>query len=233
MELTCVAIDDEPLALDVISAYVKQNSQLRLLQVFEDAITGGEYLRNHPVDLLLIDIHMPDISGLDLVRSLSPRPMIIFTTAHRKFAYESYELEAIDYLLKPISPGRFKKAVSKALDYASYLRTANNNTEEALYVYAEYRLVKIPLQDIEYIESLEDYVKIVLQNGESVMTLMTLKSLAEKLPDHMFQRIHRSFIVAVNKVQSIQKRKACLRSGTDIPISDSYVHFIENWKKNR
>lgn len=233
MQLTCVAIDDEPLALDIIRNYVTKTSQLRLVEQFEDAITGGEFLRTHPVDLLFIDIHMPDISGLDLVRSLSPRPLIIFTTAYRKFAFESYELEAIDYLLKPIDPERFKKAVNKAVDYLNYLKRNTDNSEEALYVYVEYSLVKILLQDIEYIESLEDYIKIVLNSGESVMTLMTLKSMMEKLPEQQFQRIHRSYIIAANKVISIQKRKASLRSGKEIPISDSYLHFIETWKNKR
>lgn len=231
MQLTCIAIDDEPLALDIIRNYVNRTSQLKLLQVFENAVSGGEYIRQNNVDLVFLDIHMPDISGLDLVRSLETKPIIIFTTAYKKFAYDGYELDAIDYLLKPISIERFQKAVNKAVEYYQYLYAPKERAEEAVFIYSEYRLVKVLLQDIEYIESLEDYIKIVQSNGDSIMTLMPLKKMMEKLPSTSFHRIHRSYIVAANKVNSILKKKVTLQSGKEIPISDSYLHFIDTWKK--
>lgn len=230
MVLKCIAIDDEPPALELLRAYIEKTPGLQLLQTFDDALGGGEFLRSNAVDLLFVDINMPDITGLDLVRSLKERPMIIFTTAYKKFAHEGFELDAIDYLLKPISFDRFSKAVTKATEYFAYKNKSENAVPDNLFVYSEYRMIKIPLQQIEYIESLEDYVKIHLTEGKPVMTLMTLKSTLEKLPAEKFSRIHRSYIVAVDKVLSVQNRKARLGS-TELPISDSYASFVQEWKQ--
>lgn len=231
MSLKCVAIDDEPLALELIKNYVAKFPELELLQTFDDAISGAEFIRSIPVDVLFIDINMPDITGLDLVRSLEEKPIIIFTTAHKKFAVEGFDLDAVDYLLKPISFERFSKAVNKAVEYARYKGKGENETSEHLFVYSEYRLIKIPLRDIEYIESLEDYIKIHLSNATTILTLMPLKKVLEKLPAEKFKRIHRSYIVAVDKVNSILNRKVRLASSTELPVSDSYSHFISEWKK--
>jgi two-component system, LytTR family, response regulator len=232
MSLKCIAIDDEPPALAVIREYLSKFPALQLVQTFDDAISGAEYLRQHPVDLLFIDINMPDITGLDLVRSLQEKPMIIFTTAYKKFAHEGFELDAIDYLLKPISFERFSRAVQKAIEYHEYKSKPRYEAEESLFLYSEYRMMKINLPDIEYIESLEDYIKIHRINDKPVLTLMTLKGVLEKLPSNKFKRIHRSYIVAVDKVRSILNRKVTLSSSTELPVSDSYVSFINEWKQS-
>ena len=231
MPLKCVAIDDEPLALELIKTYVARFAELEMLQVFDDAISGAEFIRKIPVDILSVDINMPDIPGLDLVRSLEERPIIIFTTAHKKFALEGFELDAIDYLLKPISFDRFSKAVKKAIEYSRYKNQQITEPTENLFVYSEYRLIKIPFADIEYIESVEDYIKIHLINARPILTLMPLKKVLEKLPPEKFKRIHRSYIVAVEKVNSILNRKVQLSSSTELPVSDSYSSFIKDWKK--
>jgi two-component system, LytTR family, response regulator len=231
MPLKCIAIDDEPPALELLRGYIARFPGLELIQTFDDAISGGEFLRKNPVDLLFIDINMPDITGLDLVRSLQDKPMIIFTTAHKKFAHEGFELDAIDYLLKPISVERFSKAVNKAIEYHQYKKQVKNEASENLFIYAEYRMVKIDLKEVEYIESLEDYIKIHMVNAKPVLTLMTLKGVLEKLPADKFKRIHRSYIVATDKVTSILNRKAKLQSAVELPISDSYADFISEWKK--
>ena len=230
MVLRCIAIDDEPLALEVIKAYAAKFPALQLLGTFDDALSAAEFLKQVPVDLLFVDIHMPDISGLDLVRSLAGKPMVIFTTAHKQFAYEGFELQALDYLLKPIDPGRFAKAVQKATDYYAYTHRKTEEPAESLFVYSEYRLVKIPLLEIRYIESLEDYIRIHLTAGKPILTLMTLKKVLEKLPAAQFQRIHRSYAVPLAKVKSIQNRKVQLDGGVELPISDSYISFIDAWK---
>ena len=230
MSIRCIAIDDEPPALVLLKEYISQCPGLQLLQTFDDAITGGEYLQQNPVDLLFIDINMPDITGLDLVRLLEEKPMIVFTTAHKKFAIDGFEMDAVDYLLKPISFDRFLKAVNKATEYFDYKRKSKEEPE-SLFVYSEYRMVKILLADIEYIESLEDYIRINLTAGKPVMTLMTMKKVLEKLPVNKFKRIHRSYIVATDKVKSVLNRKATLVSTTELPISDSYLDFIAEWKK--
>ena len=231
MPLKCVAIDDEPLALELIKTYVARFAELEMLQVFDDAVSGAEFIRKIPVDILFVDINMPDITGLDLVRSLEEKPIIIFTTAHRKFALEGFELDAIDYLLKPISFERFSKAVKKAIEYSRYKNQQISEPTESLFVYSEYRLIKIPFADIEYIESVEDYIKIHLSNTKPILTLMPLKKVLEKLPADKFRRIHRSYIVAIEKVNSILNRKVQLSSSTELPISDSYSSFIKEWKK--
>lgn len=229
--IRCVAIDDEPPALELLKEYISRFPQLELMQGFTDAIAAGEYLRQHPVDLLFVDINMPDITGLDLVRSLADKPMLIFTTAHKKFAVEGFELDAIDYVLKPLAFDRFSRAVNKAVEYHDYRRKATANTSAHLFVYSEYRMLKIELKEVEYIESLEDYIKIHLLNAKPVMTLMTLKGVLEKLPPDQFKRIHRSYIVAVDKVRSIQNRKLQLLSGAELPVSESYAEFVKDWFK--
>ncbi len=230
MRIKCIVIDDEPPGLALIREHLVKFPGLQLLQTFDDAIAGAEFLRNNSVDLLFIDINMPDITGLDLVRSLQQKPMIIFTTAHRKFAVEGFDLNAIDYLLKPISFERFSKAVNKVIEYFDYKKKTKIQTEN-LFVYSEYRMVKIELRDVEYIESLEDYIKIHILNAKPVLTLMPLKKVLGKLPPEKFRRIHRSYIVAVDKVKSILNRKVKLVSSAELPISDSYTSFINDWKK--
>ena len=230
MEIKCVAIDDEPLALQLIRAYIQRFPALRLLHTFDDAVAGAEYLRNQEIDLLFVDINMPDISGIELVRSLQPKPAVIFTTAYKKFAIDGFELNALDYLLKPISFERFEKAAEKAIDYLQYRDVQKRASEQVLFVRSEYQLVKINLHDIEYIESFEDYIKIHQTGAKPVMTLMTLKNILEKLPPGQFQRVHRSFVVAISKIRTIVNRKIRL-SAAEIPISDSYADFISKWRK--
>jgi two-component system LytT family response regulator len=229
--LKCIAIDDEPLALELIKQYMDRVPELQLVQTFDDAITGGEFLRMNTVDLLFIDINMPDITGIELVRSLKNKPATIFTTAYKKFAFEGFELEAVDYLLKPISFERFLKAVQRVISFHAVKFPARPVTGEHFFVRSEYRMVKIEMDQIEYIEGLEDYIKIHLSNTKPVLTLMTLKSVLEKLPEEKFQRIHRSYIVPVNKVQSILNRKVMLSGGAELPISDSYASFVNEWTK--
>ncbi|RDC64339.1 LytR/AlgR family response regulator transcription factor [Adhaeribacter pallidiroseus] len=225
----CVAVDDEPLALDIITAYVARLPAITLIQTFDDALAASEFLRTTEIDLLFVDINMPDISGIDLVRSLAIKPLIIFTTAYKNFAYEGFQLEAVDYLLKPIAFEPFVKAVNKAIDFLELKNKPKSEPEESLYVHSEYRLLKINLRDIEYIESLEDYIKIHVTGARPILTLLSMKKVLEKLPDAKFKRIHRSFIVPMAQVTAIQNRKAILLSGKELPISDSYTGFIQDW----
>jgi DNA-binding LytR/AlgR family response regulator len=231
MPIKCAAIDDEPPALALLKEYIAGFPELQLVQTFDDAISAAGFLRAIPVDLLFLDINMPDISGIDLVRSLERKPLIIFTTAYKKFAYEGFELEAFDYLLKPIDQKRFARAVQKAIDFFHYRNNRRHEPEESIFVHSEYKLVKIPLQDVEFIESLEDYIKINLRSAKPVLTLMPLKKILEKLPTDKFRRIHRSYIVATDQVAAIANRKVKLASGRELPVSDSYAGFINEWKK--
>jgi DNA-binding LytR/AlgR family response regulator len=232
MAVRCIAIDDEPLALDIIRTYVNRFPSLELVAVFDDAISASEFLRQTSIDILFVDIQMPDISGIDLVRSLKEKPIVIFTTAHKKFAYEGFELEALDYLLKPIDFDRFSKAIQKALEYLDYKKTPKDTFSESLYVNSEYKLVKIVLKEIEFIESLEDYIRIHLEGAKPILTLSSMKKILDKLPSNKFKRIHRSYIVPIDKVMAIHNRKVHLKSGKELPISDSFISFIQDWQNN-
>lgn len=233
MRLKCVAIDDEPLALDLISQYIQRIPALQLIHTFDDAIGGSEFLRNNSVDLLLIDINMPDITGIELVRSLTNRPAVIFTTAYRQFALEGFELEAMDYLLKPISFERFSKAANRVIGYYEMKNGITQPVSEHFFVRSEYRMVKINMDDILYIEGLEDYIRIHLANEKPVLTLMTLKAILERLPVEKFKRIHRSFIIPVSRIRSVLNKKVTLDNNTELPISDSYISDVNEWIQQR
>lgn len=231
MVLRCIAVDDELPALDLLAAYISRIPQLQLLQTFDDAISAGEFLRSNAVDLLFVDINMPDITGIELVRSLPEKPMVVFTTAYKKFAYEGFELDAVDYLLKPIDFTRFSKAAAKAQEYYDFKKSNSHVDSGYLFVRSEYRVVKISLADIDFIESLEDYIKIHLSSDKPVMTLMPLKKVLEKLPPDKFRRIHRSYIVNTAKVRSVLHRKVQLNNSKELPISESYLDFVDDWMK--
>ncbi|MFF5382149.1 LytR/AlgR family response regulator transcription factor [Pedobacter suwonensis] len=230
--LKCVVVDDEPLAAALIKSYIEASDHLEIGAVFEDAIAAAEYLNKHKTDLLFLDINMPDITGIDLFKSLKDKPMLIFTTAYKTFAFEGFELEAIDYLLKPIDYPRFKKAVNKAKEFYHYQNGKQKiDVVESIFVHSEYKLIKINLPDILFIESLEDYIKIHLQGSKMVLTLMPLKKITEKLPADRFKRIHRSFVVAIQKIKAIHNRKIELITGEILPVSESYMETINEWKK--
>ncbi|TLU97845.1 LytR/AlgR family response regulator transcription factor [Dyadobacter luticola] len=234
--MKCIAVDDEPLALKILETYIASFPTLDLIKTFDDAIEAVGFLNSKVVDLLFIDINMPDLSGLDLVSQLDEKPMVIFTTAYKNFAHEGFELEAIDYLLKPIAFERFEKAVQKAEEKFQFKKSQQGSGKDSIVVRSEYKMVKILLDDIEYIEGMEDYIKIHLKNqGHSatrhpVMTLMSLKGILETLPQNQFSRIHRSYIVPDALVISIQNKKVRLATQKELPVSDSYLGFIEKWK---
>ncbi len=232
MKLKCVAIDDIPYALDLIRLYAGRLPDLQLVQTFDDAISGAEFLNQHPVDLLFIDINMPDISGLDLVRSLKIKPLIVFTTAYKDYAIDGFELEALDYLLKPIEFERFAKAVQKAVDLFKLRNKVQEEIAESFFVYSEYQAVQINPAEICYVESLKNYLQIHLENNEKVTTVMSLKKILEKLPPGQFLRIHRSYVVPVAKVKSIQNRKVLLTTGLTLPVGDSYAQAVQAWKNS-
>jgi len=229
MKLTCIAIDDEPLALEVIKKYAYKNELLLLQQTFDNVIEAEKYLQEHAVDLLFADIDMPDKSGIELIASLAVKPLVIFTTAHKKFALQAFELEAVDYLLKPIQPERFNKAVEKAVVITKGI--SKNDSNDSFLVYAEYKLVQIKFKSILYIESMQDYIKIHLENEKPVMTLQTLKKALDILPADKFQQVHRSYIIALDKIKSIQQKNIELLNGTVLPVGNNHAAFIKAYKE--
>ena len=207
--MNTMIIDDEPLALDVLETYISKMPELNLVARCSNALEANEMLRKHDIDLIFLDIQMPQISGVDFIRTLANPPLFIFTTAYSNYALEGFELNAIDYLLKPISIDRFMKAVNKALEQFE-LRKKEDTTEggqategeDFFFVKADKKLVKIKHDEILYIEGLKDYVIIRLEQGR-VVTLQTMKSLEDKLPLNKFKRIHRSYIVSIDKIHAV------------------------------
>lgn len=218
--IKCIAIDDEPLALEVIKKYISKIPELNLLHVFSDAIEAVEYLRNNTVALLFLDIQMPDINGFDLHRNLLIKPMVIFTTAHKEYAVEGFEVEAIDYLLKPFNFIRFQNAVTKAIIWNKI-----NDNEPAqiqyLYIHSDYKMVKIAFADIIYLEAFDDYVKINTAT-QTYLTLLSMKKILDKLPEKQFVRIHRSYIISKKEISYLQYRKVGLTNNMELPIGDTY-----------
>jgi DNA-binding LytR/AlgR family response regulator len=218
--MTCIAIDDEPLALEVIKKYIAKIYFLELQGTFTDPVEARKLLESSPVDIVFLDIQMPDVNGIEFSKTISTKnTAVIFTTAFSEYAVEGFNVDAIDYLLKPIEYDRFLKAVYKAKEYIEYLNNQELN-DGYIFVKSDYQMVKINLRDIIYIEGLDDYIKIYLPQ-KSVLTLMTLKTITQKLPAKEFLRVHRSYIVPVSKIENVSKSR--IRIGNkEIPIGVSY-----------
>lgn len=230
--MRCIAIDDEPLALDIVREFCSRVPFLELEQTFTRTSEAASFLKENPIDLIFLDIQMPDMSGIDFHKTLSPQAMVIFTTAFSEYAIEGFELNAIDYLLKPFKFERFERAAKKALEYFTYLSKNGPKEEAHLFVRSEYSLVKINIREILYIETMDDYVKIHLPGKKPVMSLMTMKNIQEKLPSDKFMRVHRSFIVALSRIESVRGKTIDLGM-TEIPIGASYEEaFFNVYTKN-
>jgi DNA-binding LytR/AlgR family response regulator len=225
--MNCLAVDDEPLALDLLEDNIKKVSSLRLIKKCSNAIEANQFLQEQSVDLLFLDIQMPGISGIQFLQGLAKMPpLVIFITAYEKYALDGYNLDVVDYLLKPVSFERFLKAINKASDkFKGRFNPVTTPAADNIFVNSEYNLIRIDLDDIAYIEGLKDYVKIfLLSSPRPVITRMSMKSLEGRLPDDRFVRVHKSFIVSINKIESIRKGRISLLKAT-IPISE---HFKEN-----
>lgn len=233
--LRCAIVDDEPLALGLLESYVKKNSFLTLEGSYSSAIQAMKYLPEKPVDLLFLDIQMPELNGLDFSHMVPPSTRIVFTTAFEQYALDGYRVNALDYLLKPISYTDFMQAVNKAVQW--FEMAQHNNTpapaskEEInfIYVKSDYKLVQIELSKILYIEGLKDYIKIYLE-GEArpILSLISMRAIEEKLPSSRFIRVHRSFIVQKQKIKLIDKGRIIFGKEY-IPISDSYKQELQNY----
>lgn len=231
-KIRCLAVDDEPPALDVLKKYISGVESLELVGTCSHAIEALNFIRQSPVDLIFLDIQMPQILGTDFLRTLKKPPKVIFTTAFRKFAVEGFELDAVDYLLKPISFERFLKAVNKVMD-VSFNGTfsfdsephVNNSNDQDIYFGSDRRMIKVLLSDIIYIESLKDYIKVVATSG-AIITKQSISSVEGILPKDKFLRIHRSFIISLNKVESYSNELVWLGK-TELPISRMYRSEVD------
>lgn len=227
MKLKCVIIDDEPLAINVIKNYVSQISSLELLNTFNSAVESMDFIKKNEVDLVFLDINMPLLSGLDFIQSLDKKPMTIITTAHEEYAVKSYELEVLDYLVKPVPFHRFVKAVNKALkDYEHLKKEGSSSEKDFLFIKIDKKkLKKVYLDDILVVESLKDYIKIITKTGKYIVH-QTLSSFTDELPSDKFIRIHRSYTISINKVDIIEGNSVEIDS-IRYTIGRSYLNDVK------
>lgn len=227
--IKAIAVDDELPALSVIESFCTRFSFISLEKTFNRPSDALKYLDKFPVDLLFLDINMPSLSGIEFYRQVKQSTMVIFTTAYSEYAVEGFNLSAVDYLLKPFTPERFEQAVQKAYDYFNYLNKKENEELKYLYIRADYTLHKLAIDDILFIEGLDDYLKIHLRGARPLIARMTIKSMLDKLPIRDFVRVHRSFIVPFNKIESVRNKTITL-AGEEIPIGASYEKgFMERF----
>jgi DNA-binding LytR/AlgR family response regulator len=233
--MNCLIVDDEPLAQDVIESHIAKTEGLKLVGKCNNAITAAEKLKANPVDVLFLDIQMPEISGIDFLRSLENPPLVVFTTAYSEYAVEGFELSAIDYLLKPISYERFLKAVEKAKEYHALKNSDPGEADlddEYIFVKANQKQIKIGYNEIKYIEAFADYVKIYV-NDRRIVTLQTMKKMEAKLPADKFCRIHRSFIASFKHIDSFNSSEVEI-DGVKMPIGKNYKeNFLNKMKENK
>ena len=224
-KIKCISIDDEPLALQQLNAYIEKIPYLKLVESCSNAIKALEILENIKVDLMFVDINMPDLNGLEFVKSLTQKPLLIFTTAYSEYALEGFKVDALDYLLKPFSFAEFSKAANKARTQFELMQKVPEKIEsndEFLFIKSEYKLVRINLNDIIYIEGMKEYIRIHLSNEKPVMTLLSMKAMEAKLAGNSFMRVHRSYIVNLKKVNTVERFTIVYGNKTRIPVSDNY-----------
>lgn len=232
MKIQCIIVDDEPLAIEILEAYIEKIPYLELAGKFTNGIEAMQFLKAHKVDLMLLDIQMPDLTGIQLMKVLHDPPLVIFTTAFDNYALKSYEFEAIDYLLKPVELERFLKAIEKAWkrierSTAQVAAVPENNSvkESFIFIKTEYRIQRVEKSEILYIEGMKNYLRVVTRS-EKYMTLQNFKNIQSLLPEPQFMRVHKSFVIALDKIDSIERGRIKIGNRI-IPIGDTYKKELE------
>ncbi|WP_299821426.1 response regulator transcription factor [uncultured Pontibacter sp.] len=239
MTIRCIAVDDEPLALDIIESYISKLPFLKLIKTCSSATEAMQVLQDEQVDLMFLDIEMPELTGIQFLNILKHQPMIIFTTAYPDYALEGFNQDAVDYLLKPIPFDRFLKAVTKAQERmqrngkpeasasAAATQQPQHHEQDFMFVKADYKTIRVDFRDILWIEGLKDYI-IIQTKDQKIITLLSMNKMMEKLPDSKFLRVHRSFIVSLQKIDSIEKSRIKI-GNKEIPIGEVYKEQFLKW----
>lgn len=230
MSIRCLVVDDEPLACEILQSHIDKIESVELVGVCNNAVSAFDVLKKEPVDLLFLDIQMPKLTGIEFLKILNPVPKVIFTTAYREYAVESYELNVADYLLKPIAFDRFLMAVNKVLERdtaVSEEEVAEQVIDDQPYLFlkSDRKMVKVYLRDICYIESLKDYIRIKTSGGKEVVSLQKISFIEQKLPEDCFLRVHRSFIVSISKIDAFSSSGVEI-VGMEIPIGRNYKQHV-------
>ena len=243
--IKCMAIDDEPLALQQIVTYINKVPFLELVAQCQSALEAKAFLENDTVDAIFCDINMPDLNGMDFVKSLTVPPLVVFTTAYSEYAVEGFRVNAVDYLLKPFGLQDFQRAANRLLSRSEERGARNENTsgsdtsrsslvvppssenDNVLFLKTEYRIVKVSIPDIRYVEAMSEYLKVWLEGEKKpIVTLLSMKKMEERLPDY-FMRIHRSYIVNLTKIQEVNKNRIIMDADTYLPIGDMYKETFQ------
>lgn len=226
MKIKCIIIDDEPLAITVLENYIKEFSEIELVACFSSPIAALSTIKNDTIDVMFLDINMPKMNGLEFLRSLTDRPHVIITTAYREFAVESFDLDVLDYLVKPIPFGRFLKTINKLTSRIQLeigeLEEVSLKEEPFIFLKVDKKLMKIKLNDILFIESLKDYIKVITTLGDYLVH-KSMTSISEELPSDHFIRIHRSFTISINKIEFLEGNSIKI-ANRRIPIGRNYLH---------
>jgi DNA-binding LytR/AlgR family response regulator len=223
--ITCLAIDDEPLALQQLVAYISKVPFLQLAAQCQSAVEARAFLEHDTVDAIFCDINMPDLNGMDFVKSLAVPPLVVFTTAYSEYAVEGFRVNAVDYLLKPFGLQDFQRAASRLKERLS--ESAPVDSDDTLFLKTDYRIVKVSIPDIRYVEAMSEYLKVWIQGeAKPIITLLSMKKMEERLPDY-FMRIHRSYIINLTMIQEVNKNRVIMDADTYLPIGDMYKEAFQ------
>ena len=228
-KLKCIIVDDEPLAIDVLETLINKNEHCELIGKASSALEVSEMLKHEEPDILFLDIQMPEITGMEFARTIdTSKVMVVFTTAYQEYAAEAFEINALDYLVKPIAYERFSATINKAKEFLQLKKDAKELSVEPetghIFVKSDQKMIKVSYKDIKYIEAFADYVKIYVDNSKRIVTLQTMKKMVELLPDNLFCRIHRSYIANIGRVDSF--------NGTEVTIEDKVIPIGKNYKQD-
>ena len=236
--IRCLAIDDEPLALQQIAAYIGKVPFLELAAQCQSALEAHQFLQNDTVDVIFCDINMPDLNGMDFIKSLAAPPLVVFTTAYAEYAVEGFKVNAVDYLLKPFGLQDFMRAANRVRERlegttasapASSTPVASDSDTDTIFLKTDYRIVKVAISDIRYVEAMSEYLKVWIEGDtKPIITLLSMKKMEERLPQN-FMRIHRSYIINLNKILEVNKNRVIMDRDTYLPIGDMYKETFQNY----
>ncbi|MBQ9649099.1 MAG: response regulator transcription factor [Prevotella sp.] len=230
--IRCLAIDDEPLALQQLVAYIQKVPFLELAAQCQSALEARTFLEHDTVDAIFCDINMPDLNGMDFVKSLAVPPLIVFTTAYSEYAVEGFRVNAVDYLLKPFGLQEFQRAANRLLSRSENTPPSTEN-DNVVFLKTDYRIVKVSISDIRYVEGMSEYLKVWLEGEpKPIITLLSMKKMEERLPN-CFMRIHRSYIINLNKIQEVNKNRVIMDADTYLPIGDMYKEAFQAYLDTR
>ena len=234
--IRCLAIDDEPLALQQLMAYIKKIPFLELVDSCQSAHDALTVMNQEVIDAIFVDINMPDLNGMDFVKSLPVPPLVVFTTAYSEYAVEGFKVDAVDYLLKPFGLTDFQRAANKVKARYDQQNTAviAQDEEDTLFLKTDYKVIRIDMKDIRYVQSMSEYLKIFLEGrAKPVIVLLSMKKMEERLPENQFMRIHRGYIINLKKIQEVNKNRVIMDEETYLPIGDNYKEAFNSYLESK